>query len=403
MNKFTKSIFAGLLPCAAVSAQGLYSIAPNDDEASESLPLTYVVGASVGYDDNPTPYFSNGDEESFYVSAFAQANWTSVTPQTTWDIYARVGVRHYFENFDSNDADETNGDVRVGVNFTHRFSERLRFSSRNFLAFEQEPDYDYGFGNDRRVGDYFRYSSENSVGYRWTERLGTQTGVNFSGVTYSDIDDSDYTRVTFRHDFRYRVSPATVVTAGYRYGFTDSDGSGDTDSHYIVGGVEHRISPESGIVFRAGAQIVDPDNGDSHTKPFFEGTLRTRLTSQLSSQVFVRYSSENWNRSFSDGDGIRHSFEESQTLRIGAKATYALSPQVSLFGGVNYILTDYEDIIRGTGEGDEGLLNLNAGVSYQMTDNLYLTGSYNFTDAYSDFEGREYDRNRFQLGVQATF
>ena len=102
MNLFTKSIFAGVLPCAAVSAQGLYSIAPNDDEASSSLPLTYIVGASVGYDDNPTPLFDGDDvnDGSGFLSAFVQANWSSVSPQTTWDVFARVGVRYYFTDLD---------------------------------------------------------------------------------------------------------------------------------------------------------------------------------------------------------------------------------------------------------------------------------------------------------------
>ena len=415
MNLFTKSIFAGVLPCAAVSAQGLYSIAPNDDEATSSLPLTYIVGASVGYDDNPTPLFDGDDlnDGSGYVSAFVQANWTSVSPQTTWDVFARLGGRYYFTDLDGQNADQVSPDAQLGVNFTHRFSERLRFSSRNLLAYENEPDYDYGFAGDRRSGDYFRYSTNNSVGYRWSDRIGTQTGITFSGVTYDDIDDSDYNQILFSHDFRYRMSPATVLTAGYRYSTTNNDGGRtDANSHYLVGGVEHRISPTSAVVLRAGAQISDPDDGSSRTRPFFEGALRSRLTEQLSADVFVRYSAENYNRGFvsndvPSGNPTLHRFEHSQTLRVGAKATYALNQQVSLFGGVNYILTDYEDVADGSGpgvdEGDEGLLNLNAGFSYQVTDNLYLTGSYNYTTSISDFDDREYDRNRVQLGVQATF
>ena len=81
---------------------------------------------------------------------------------------------------------------------------------------------------------------------------------------------------------------------------------------------------------------------------------------------------------------------------------------MSLFGGVNYIYTDYEDLTdesraAGAEEGNESLINLNAGFSYQLSDALYLTGSYNYTTSISDFDDREYDRNRVQLGVQATF
>ena len=98
-------------------------------------------------------------------------------------------------------------------------------------------------------------------------------------------------------------------------------------------------------------------------------------------------------------------FEQSQTLRVGARFNYSLNPRVSLFGGVSYIFTDYEDIVTPVGgdEGNESILNLSVGGSYRLTDNLYLTGSYNFTTAFSDFDGREYDRNRVQVGIQATF
>ena len=412
MNLFVKTLLVGTLPCAVASAQSLYSIAPNDDEADTSLPLTYVVGGAVGYDDNPTPLFDGEDLNggSAFVSAFAQANYTNVSPQTTWDFYGRLGVRYYFDNLEGSNADQTAYSVRAGVNYTHRFSERLRFSSRNFLAYEIEPDFETGLGTDRRGGQYFRWSSDNSVGYRWSERLGTQTGINFSGIVFDDLDNSDFTRVTFRHDFRYRTSPATVLVAGYRYATTSNDAGGDADSHFITAGVEHRISPTSAVVLRGGVQIADPDNGGTNTTPFFEGSLRTQLTSHLSTNVFVRYSNEQFNRTVVgdlNDDGINNffAFEESQTFRLGARGTYALNPTVSLFGGINYIFTNYEDAITPVGapDADESVLNLSAGFSYQFNDTLYLTGSYNFTTSFSDFENREYDRNRFQLGVQTTF
>ena len=400
MNLFSKTLLVGLLPCAA-HAQGLYSIAPNDDEASDSLPLSYTVGASFGYDDNPNPLTGGGDQESTYVSGFVQANWTSVTPQTTWDVYARLGVRYYFEDFDApagfSEPDQDSYDARVGVNLTHRVSERLRFSSRNFLAYETEPDYDFGIGADVRSGQYFRWSTQNSVGYRWSDRFATVTGIDFSGITYDDLDDSDYNQLTFRQQFRYRTDPATVLTAGYRYTITDSD-TGDSNSHIITGGIERRISPVSAIVLRAGVQITDPDNGSNNTTPFVEAALRSQLTEQLGANVFVRYSQEDFNRGINGGI-----FEENQTVRVGAKLNYALSPTISLFGGLNYIYTDYDNSLNGVDEGSENIINLNAGASYQITDNLYLTGSYNYTNNDSDFDGRDYDRNRYQLGIQATF
>jgi len=53
-----KELFSIAVAAAAVSgasAQGLYNIGLGDDEAGESLPLRWTVGASVGYDDNASP------------------------------------------------------------------------------------------------------------------------------------------------------------------------------------------------------------------------------------------------------------------------------------------------------------------------------------------------------------
>ena len=84
-----------------------------------------------------------------------------------------------------------------------------------------------------------------------------------------------------------------------------------------------------------------------------------------------------------------------------------MNPQLSLFGGLNYISTTFDDRIGGTspldGDESEDIFNVNAGFSYEFVNNIYLTGSYNFSNNNSDFEGRDYDRNRVQLGVQATF
>ena len=59
----------------SVVAQGLYQIAPSDDEASSSLPLTYIVAARIGYDSYPMPLqaevslLERDEVTPFYVSA----------------------------------------------------------------------------------------------------------------------------------------------------------------------------------------------------------------------------------------------------------------------------------------------------------------------------------------------
>ncbi len=431
MNKYFSRI---TLASAALSsfalAQSLYDIAPTDEDASESSPIQWLAGVSVGYDSNSAPLGSEifGEEDSLFVSAFIQGSYAYVTPRTTLEAWARVGVTYYLDEVEStnltgtstNESDNLFPQISAGLNWTNRISERLRFSSRNYLAYSFDTDFDSPGTQDVRSGNYFRWSTDNSLGYRWTERLGTISGVRASGVIYDDIDGSDYNTYSFYNQFRYRVSPATVLTASYRYGITDRETGGDSNSHYITGGLEHRFSPNTVGVFRGGVQVFDPDNGSGSTAPYVEAALRSQVNEQFGLRSFVRYGIEGFNTTVythSAADLAAGNFEgtvfnERQTLRVGLQGNYQLSPKVALFAGGNVIYSSYDDaqsLAPGASSGpssyDEIIYSVNAGLSYALTDNVSANASVNFTmsDPDGDAEVREYDRTRVTLGLTSTF
>ena len=85
--------FLGLLAVGSASAQGLYYIGT---EAQESIPLKWVVGANVIYDDNVSPGYSS--ERKFVgLNPYVGLSFVSITPQTTWDVYARLGLIYYLD------------------------------------------------------------------------------------------------------------------------------------------------------------------------------------------------------------------------------------------------------------------------------------------------------------------
>ena len=421
----------GLAATGLVGAQGLYNIMPYDDEPAESLPIHWTVNANIGWDDNPAPFGSDvagfDSDESLYVSASVQGNFVSATPQTTWDVWGRVGVTYYIDEVTQTSVlgvstadDDTFYQAAAGVNFVHRVSERLRLRSRNNVSYEQEPDYDQGIATDRRDGSYTRYSSDNSVGYRWTERLGTVTGYRVHGTVYDEVDNQDYISHIFYNQFRYRVSPATVLTASYRYGIVDNDSAPDSDSHYLLVGAEHQFSSQTVGVVRVGGQYYSPDNGDSSWSPYIEATLKTQVNEQFGLRGFLYYGIEDRGRNLWTHDAAAIlpmgmgvptlvAYDERHTLRIGTQASYQVSPTLTLFGGLNYINDQYEEGTFAQGgvgsspDFDESTFNINLGASLQVAENIYVTGTYNYTTADSDSDLREYDRNRFQLGVQASF
>ena len=82
------ALFAG-----SASAQSLYNVGT---EAQESIPLKWVVGLNLTYDDNIQPGLVNKDS-SGGLNPYVGLSFVNMTPQTTWDVYVRLGMIYYFD------------------------------------------------------------------------------------------------------------------------------------------------------------------------------------------------------------------------------------------------------------------------------------------------------------------
>lgn len=403
MKRNILSGLLGLLAMGSASAQGLYFIGSDSDEA---MPLKWVVGASLIYDDNVNPGFGV-EEDSFALNPYIGASLVHITPQTTWDVYVRLGTIYYFDA--PGDTDDFNSQSRAGINLTHRFTERLRFSSQNFISYEMEPDYSYGYASSRVNGEYFFWNTDNSVGFRWTERVATYTGLRLSGTDYdSSVPNNDRFTWELYNQFRYQLSPQTVLTMDYRYGQTSGNGvTSDSTNQYLLVGAEHRFSPNTIGIIRAGAQFREVDNGDDTTSPFLEAALNWQATQALRLRSYARYGIEDYDTVQRLGVDLVE-FADRRTLRFGVSGEYSINPMVSLFGGLDYIPTRYQSGRFVTGgasapDVDEDIYNAYIGVSYRFNNFMTATASYNYSNSDSDFTNRDYDRNRISIGVSAEF
>jgi hypothetical protein len=409
-NQFSFFLSSMLLAGSASAQQGLYYI--GGSETQESLPLRWVAGVSAFYDDNVNAgnQFVNGVDAqgTAGINPYVGLSFINADPQTTWDVYTRLGLVYYLDA--PAGVSDINSQSRAGVNLTHRFNERLRFSSRNFIAYELNPDYSIGFANAAQVGETLFWTTDNSVGYRWSERLGTYTGLTLNGVAYSDNKNNELFTWTFYNQFRYQLSPQTVLTADYRYGQTSSPGlATESSDQFFLVGAEHRFSPTTLGIVRAGVQFRDVDNGQTFTSPYLEFALNSQLTQQLTVSAFTRYGIESNDSVQLLQTGNLAVFNNTQTLRMGVSGEYALSPMVSIFGGLDYIPTSYEGgellgpPFGGTGDLQNDLFNANIGISMRFNQSLTGSLTYNYTNSSSDLSYQEYDRNRISLGVNAEF
>ena len=398
-----------LIGASTASKADLYFVG---DESMDSLPIKWTVGASLVYDDNVLAGRSQTNtpkEDSFAINPYVGASWVNVTPQTTVEVFARLGMVYYFDS--PTGSNSANSQSRLGLNVTHRFSERLRWVSRNFVAYELEPDYSRGFANSRIADEYFYWQTQNSLGFRWTERFATYTGFTLSGVDYGGSNDNDRFTWGLNNQFRYQLTPQSVATLDYRYRDTSTSGLGrDSTDHFALLGLEHRFSPNTVGIIRAGFQHRDVTGGSSTSRPSIEFALNSQINDQLRVRAFTRYSMESYDtvRLANNGASLID-FDERQTLRIGVSAEYMLSPRLALNGGVDYVMSDYKGgvVVGGVGPApsspSDDIINLYVGVSYQFTDYLFGTLSYNFSDSSSDLDGRDYTRNRISVGVRAEF
>ncbi len=391
---------------AAASAQGLYDTSGDSSYSDESA-FQVTAGARVGFDDNVNPVYSSelGKTDSSYIGANVRVAYSETQSNANLGLYADLGAITYLS--------DTNGDstfpvVNLGANATYKVNERIQLSTNNRFTHGLEPDYERGIANDRRSDAYSTYSSFNAIGIRWSQRFATRHGINFSGADYGS--GNNYNSISFRNTLRYRLNDRTILKGGHVFGLNDS-----SDSHRFFGGFEHSFSERTGIDVEVGANTLDRDNGYS-SDGFFASVSVSHLASEtLSYRAYARYDTNDLftsvplSISAPDANGrrtiARARFQARRNLRLGGSFSYQFSENLGLFGGLSVVNTTYIDDQAGAVDNSSSLIfNVNAGISYKLTENLSGVLNYNHTQSISDdLPLYEYDRNRFSLGLEYAF
>ncbi len=408
--KFTK--FA-LFACSAglASAQGLYNVSDLYALDEESNPLQYKLTLRVGYDDNTQPigsdYASHDKKGSTYIAGELGVAFGHSDSNYNLMVTAAGGATYYLDDIDR--SDDLIPNFRGTLNFSYDLNERIRFGSRNVLMYGLEPNYNSGLTNTRLSELYTNYSSSNDIGIRWSDRFGTVHGVRFTGRSYESRGSS--TSTVFYNELRYRTSPRTVLTASYDYGINEH-----SKDHVYALGMQHALTERSSFSIEAGAKTVKKDNGNSGTSPYVHMSLNHQVNERLYVKGYAKYGINDFFTTAYVGNDSINSFAASEydfrrDLRIGATASYAMSEDLSINGGLSLVHSKFEDYQSGAGgaitQDDVSALiyKIDLGFNYKMTNSLSLIGNYGFTVSSGDDDTRPYDytRNNFSLGAQLTF
>ena len=400
MNKHFFLSSLALILANSSPAQSLFYI----EESEEPFPLEWVAGADMIYDDNILP---GGDtkDASFAINPSIALSSRATTPQTVWDIKGLLGFIYYFDKPIGAGGDDINSQSRVTADLLHNFSERVRFVNHSLVAYELEPTYSYGYATSRVLGAYTTWSTDNAVGYRFTERIGNYFGCRLTNTTYSDAEDNDRFNWELYSQFRYQLSPQTVLTPEYRYSQLESSGAAsDSTNHYFTFGGEREFSSNLKGVASAGLQYREVDQGDSSSSPYLQIAINAQVNKDFTVRAYTRYGIEAYDTVIGPVE-----FDDKRTLRIGLSSDYAISQSLSLKGGVDYIPSSFEKGRSLTGNPGsisdryENLLNAYVGLTVEINDIFSISSFYNYTNSSSDVSGRSYDRNRISVGANAKF
>jgi len=403
-----KKTFAAALPfaCAStLSAQGLFDIAPND-EAVESSPIKYSAGVSVGYDTGTQRDDVDTDQETAYVGAYIGANMVAIDDRHTLEFYTNLAMQYNADASEASGINDTNFNLSLGAIWTVRINERLRVTTTNHVGYQLEPDYNYGFASQRTSDEYWYWRSDTNVGYRWSRRFATYTGVIFSGTHYpTSGSGSNRLEMGAYNQMRWQLDARTVLTGGYRFRNMNNNGRADSQSHFFTMGVERRVSPTTVFVARVGGQFYDREDAGSEWTPNVELALRTsgggvgrKIADRLTLRTFFRHEITDYDT----GNGGQD-FQVNNNFRYGLATTYAVSPSLSIYSGLNVSSSHFSEDKGGDSNKWAHAINANLGFTYALNPRVNFNGSYNYTTGLSDLAERDFDRHRFQLGMGMSF
>ena len=399
-SPLTTTIFASFFFLIAggfqtASAQGLLGIGQYGSEINETVPLKVTAGAQFGYDSNTNTASDDEDKiDSFFYGGGLGLFYAFANENTRLDIGGNFAALYYEDS-------ATNDDVFYNTRFTanlgHQITRQMRLTNNAMVAYEIEPDYLVAASTALRDDQYLFFYNRTALWYGLTPQLSSVTSYTIQGVDYeSGILSAREDRLThlFGQQMRYALSAQTSLRGEYRYGITDFDRAPyDSTSHYVLGGFDHRISNYTEFSVVGGAEYRKYDQFDSFWKPYAEAGVRHRLSEETQLRWMGRVGLE---------DNEVFGFQDRFTYRTGLSIHQQFSTQMRGHAGISYIHSDFNG---GSDRPDvkEDAVSLQAGLAYQLLENVEVHAGYYFTTYSSDDNFRDYDRHRVTVGATGSF
>ncbi|MDQ3546059.1 MAG: outer membrane beta-barrel protein, partial [Verrucomicrobiota bacterium] len=336
--------------------------------------------------------------ESFYTNGNVILDYKFGNARTQVAFEAFGGLSYYYNRPFGRGYDINTG---FSLSVSHQATPRLGLGAALYLAYQSEPDFNTGFGVNRRSGNYFYSSDKFSASYQWAPRFATATSYTLGVLNYEDNSVGffeDRVEHTFGNEFRFLVLPTTTAVGEYRYQITEYETAPrDSMTHFILGGLDHSFNPRFNVSLRGGVQFREFDTFGERTSPYAEGTLNYALTEK---------SSISWNNRYGLDEPDVPGSPSRTSFRTGLRGNYAFTPRISSTLSIYYQHDEndgFQSPLFFEPSFSEDTLDLALGVRYEINSTFAALAGYSHTEVLSDITLREYARNRYYLGLNATF
>jgi len=425
-----------LIISASVVAVGAANIqqALADDALAAPSSKIWSVGATLRgfYDSNYAIQNTGSDKGSYGVELSPTVSLNDSLTQTDYGIRYTYGLYWYDtrQNDNQNALDQTH---QLDLWMDHAFDERWKLTTSDTFAAGQEPELLGNAGVPYRVnGNNIANHFNTTLDTQWTRELSTslhyqndfydfqQDGGNAANPSLKGLLNRDENNLGI--DPQWHFDPETMVFVGYSFdwvpyigqeqiGYIPGTGTPgtpysssyrDTYAQQFYAGAQHNFTPNLSGSIKAGAQYVDSYNytqpNSTDWSPY--GTASLSYTYLPGSYVQVGFSQMN--------NGTYVTAPNSQPGTIQYEETSLV------YGSINHHFTEkligsalaqysYSEFHGSGSLGPDVVYSAGLNLTYIINTFLSADAGYNYDRLRSDVIGAAYERNRFYIGMTATY
>jgi hypothetical protein len=400
---FAVAAYAGT-PMPPPSTYPSYSPPPQSRPAApadpEKRPFTVTALIRGEYDDNINTSKSNR-QSSWKIVGEPSIIYNNKQDNTTYAARYTLSAAYFIDRPDNNDFDlshELYGRIK------HDFSDRVSLDVRDRLRITQEPQILDAPGSVylRTNNDYIYNAFNGDLMIQWTPKFGTVSGYGNDVWDYDDKATSKFEdRMVHKgkHEFRFLVLPTTTLIGGGLVNYNDYwNVDRDFISYTGMAGVDHDLTRQATIGFRAGYTHTDFIEGGSYNSPY--GQVLFNWEIGANSSINASYS-----HSMTATSLNTYYARESDTVTLGGR--YQWTPKFSTraqgmatFGEHK---SEFKFGLPMVSKIRENIYGVDVGLNYEVNKNLELEAGYTYTTVDSNIKFNEYDRNRVYFGVRGTY